>query len=43
MVIWGKLVWALGLPRWRNGKIHLPAQEMQETQVHSLGWDDPLE
>ena len=30
-----------GLPRWLSGKrIHLP---MQETQLQSLGWDDPLE
>ena len=24
-------------------RIHLPMQEMQETQVQSLGWEDPLE
>ena len=24
-------------------KIHLPIQEMQETQFRSLGWEDPLE
>ena len=24
-------------------KIHLPMQERQETQVQSLGWEDPLE
>ena len=24
-------------------KIHLPMQETQETQVRSLGWDDPPE
>ena len=23
-------------------KIHLPVQEMQETRVQSLGWEDPL-
>ena len=23
-------------------KIHLPMQERQETQVQSLGWEDPL-
>ena len=24
-------------------RVHLPIQEMQETQVQSLGWKDPLE
>ena len=24
-------------------RIHLPRQEMQETWVQSLGWEDPLE
>ena len=24
-------------------RIHLPMQEMQETEVRSLGWEDPLE
>ena len=24
-------------------RIHLPVQEMQETQVRSLGWEDPLQ
>ena len=24
-------------------RIHLPTQEMQETWVPSLGWEDPLE
>ena len=24
-------------------KLNLPVQETQETQVQSLGWDDPLE
>ena len=24
-------------------RIHLPVQEMQETQVRSLGWEDSLE
>ena len=28
-------------PQWE--RICLPAQEMQETQVRSLGWEDPLE
>ena len=32
------------LPSWCSGeRIHLPMQEMQETQVPSLGWEDPLE
>ena len=31
-----------GLPRWLRGKrICLPMQEMQETRVWSLGWEDP--
>ena len=30
--------------RWHSGKrIHLPMQKMQETQVQSLDWEDPLE
>ena len=30
--------------RWQSGKrVHLPMQKMQETQVQSLGWEDPLE
>ena len=34
----------LGLPRWRWwSRTHLPMQETQETQVRSLGWEDPLE
>ena len=34
----------MGLPRWYNGKrICLPVQELQETQVWSLGQEDPLE
>ena len=32
-----------GLPRWLSGKIHLPMQEIEETWVLSLGWEDPLE
>ena len=28
----------VGLPRWQ--RIHLPVQEMQETQVRSLGHKD---
>ena len=36
-----KLSW---LPRWLSGKVlKLPMQEIQETQVGSLGWEDPLE
>ena len=23
--------------------MHLPGQEIQETQIQSLGWEDPLE
>ena len=30
----------LGLLRWLCGRVHLP---VQETQVHSLGWEHPLE
>ena len=30
-----------GLPSWLSVKKSLPA--MQETQVRSLGWEDPLE
>ena len=30
--------------RWQSGKtVHLPMQKMQETQVQSLDWEDPLE
>ena len=33
-----------GLPRWCYRKrTRLPVQEMQETWVPSLGWEDPLE
>ena len=33
-----------GLPRWlRVKRIHLPIPETQETQVQSLGQEDPLE
>ena len=32
------------LPRWRGGKESTyPRQELQELQVRSLGWEDPLE
>ena len=30
----------LELPRWLSGRVCLP---LQETQVQSLGWEDPLE
>ena len=34
----------LGLPKWFSSKrICLPMQEMQETRVQSLGWEDSLE
>ena len=34
----------MGFPRWLSGKrIHLWMQEIQETQVPSLGQEDPLE
>ena len=33
----------IGLSRWYGSKrIRLPIQETQETQVPSLGWEDPL-
>ena len=32
-----------GFPQWNSGKEHLPTQAMQETQVRSLGQEDPLE
>ena len=33
-----------GFPRWLSDKrIHLSMQEIQETQVQSLGWEDSLE
>ena len=34
--------WFKGLPRCLSGK-HLQMQEMQETQVLSLGQEEPLE
>ena len=35
---------AAGASWWCSGKrIHLPIQEMQETWVWSLGWEDPLD
>ena len=33
----------LGLPMWRNGRVHMPVQETQETWVRSLGLEDLLE
>ena len=35
----------MGLPGSLSGKepTHLPMQKMQDTQVPSLGWEDPLE
>ena len=33
----------MGLPWGLSGKNPLPMQEMQETQVQSLGQEDPLE
>ena len=32
-----------GFPGGAAVRICLPMQEMQETQVQSLGWEDPLE
>ena len=33
-----------GLPRWHSvEEFYLPMQEMQELQVRSLGWKNPLE
>ena len=29
--------------RCRKCRVHLPMQELQEMQVRSLGWEDPLE
>ena len=34
-------IWASNVAQWY--RIHLPMQEMQETQVQSLGQEDPLE
>ena len=35
----------INLPRWLSSKktIHLPIQEIQETQIQSLGQEEPLE
>ena len=34
----------VGLPRWLSGKtICLSVQEMQETWIRPLDWEDPLE
>ena len=32
-----------GYSRWLSGEESLPMEETQETQVSSLGWEDPLE
>ena len=41
------MVWSIktirGLPRWLSGRDCLPMQELPETQVGSLGWEDLLE
>ena len=48
-MIEGDPVLHLGFPadtvvkKKKKRKIHLPMQEMQETWVRSLGWEDPLE
>ena len=34
-------MWASQVAQWY--RIYLPLQETQETQVRSLGWEDPLE
>ena len=34
-------IWASSVAQWY--RIHLPVQEMQETQVRSLDQEDPLE
>ena len=34
---------AFGLPRWHSGEESISMEEMQETQVLSLGQEDPLE
>ena len=39
--LFDQLYLALGLPRWQ--RICLPIQEMQETQVQFLHWEDPQE
>ena len=33
----------MGVPQWLSGKELLAMQEMQETWVWSLGWEDPME
>ena len=41
---WGFIACECGLPWWlRQYRICLLMQETQETQVQSLGWEDPLE
>ena len=38
-----KLVSTCGLPWWCRGRVCLPVQETEETQVRSLGQEDPME
>ena len=33
----------MGVPQWLSGKELLAMQEMQETWVWSLGWEDPMD
>ena len=37
----GNVKRASQVAQWQ--RIHLPVQEVQETRVQSLGWEDPLE
>ena len=39
---WAKLC-SLQASRGLSGRLHLPTQETQETQVQSLGWENLLE
>ena len=41
MALYKFKVWDSQVIQW--SRIHLPLQEMQETPVGSLGWEDPLE
>ena len=41
MIVWARLVSQAGKPNKKLLRKNLPA--MQETQVRSLGWEDPLE
>ena len=36
------MTWIPGFPGDSVVKNHLPIQELQENQVQSLGWEDPL-